>query len=133
VGKLRISPVLLRKGSTHLALYGLGNLRDERLCRLFATPGCVEWCVRGGSHAVHRQQRTHCSMLLKSASAALSSCQVGGNQPACCLPLAPCRARPAPTPQLGKDDWFNVFVLHQNRVAHTQVAGWGLGVACRRL
>lgn len=47
VGKLRISPVLLRKGNTYLALYGLGNLRDERLCRLFATPGCVEWCARG--------------------------------------------------------------------------------------
>ena len=46
VGKLRLSPVLLRKGSTNLALYGLGNLRDERLCRLFQTPGCVEWCVR---------------------------------------------------------------------------------------
>ena len=44
VGKIRVSPVLIRKGSTRLALYGLGNLRDERLCRLFQTPGCVEWC-----------------------------------------------------------------------------------------
>ena len=43
VGKLRVAPVLLRKGGTHVALYGLGNLRDERLCRLFQTPGCVEW------------------------------------------------------------------------------------------
>ncbi|KAK2080753.1 hypothetical protein QBZ16_000607 [Prototheca wickerhamii] len=43
VGKIRVSPVLIRKGSTRLALYGLGNLRDERLCRLFQTPGCVEW------------------------------------------------------------------------------------------
>ncbi|EFN51895.1 hypothetical protein CHLNCDRAFT_139495 [Chlorella variabilis] len=74
VGKLRVAPVLLRKGGTHVALYGLGNLRDERLCRLFQTPGCVEW------------------------------------------------ARPADTPEVGKDDWFNVFVLHQNRVAHTQTA-----------
>ena len=45
MGKLRLSPVLLRKGCTNLALYGLGNLRDERLCRLFQTPGCVEWCA----------------------------------------------------------------------------------------
>lgn len=53
---------------------------------------------------------------------------------------APCRARPASTPQLGKEDWFNVFVLHQNRVAHTQVAGslglagmlWQRRTACQR-
>ena len=31
------------------------------------------------------------------------------------------RARPADTPDISKDDWFNIFVLHQNRVAHTQV------------
>lgn len=42
-GKLRIAPVLLQKGGTRVALYGLGNLRDERLCRLFQTPGHVEW------------------------------------------------------------------------------------------
>jgi double-strand break repair protein MRE11 len=43
VGKVRVSPILLRKGDTKLALYGLGNLRDERLARLFQTPACVEW------------------------------------------------------------------------------------------
>ena len=36
-----------------------------------------------------------------------------------------CRARPADTPAISKDDWFNIFVLHQNRVAHTQVGGRG--------
>ncbi|GAB4820162.1 hypothetical protein N2152v2_007208 [Parachlorella kessleri] len=70
VGKVRISPVLLAKGDTKLALYGLGNLRDERLARLFQTPGCVEW------------------------------------------------VRPQDTPDIARDDWFNLFVLHQNRVAH---------------
>ncbi|KAL4422894.1 hypothetical protein ABPG75_009091 [Micractinium tetrahymenae] len=69
-GKLRIAPVLLQKGATRVALYGLGNLRDERLCRLFQTPGHVEW-IR---------------------------------------------------PSEDKDTWFNIFVLHQNRVAHTQNA-----------
>ena len=53
MGKLRIAPVLLQKGTTRLALYGLGNLRDERLGRLFSTPACVEWCgavqQRGGA------------------------------------------------------------------------------------
>ena len=36
----------MRQGSTKLALYGLGNIRDERLGRLFQTPGAVTWCVR---------------------------------------------------------------------------------------
>lgn len=44
IGKLEIVPVLLQKGSTKIALYGLGNIRDERLARAFQTPGSVEWC-----------------------------------------------------------------------------------------
>lgn len=31
------------QGETRMALYGLGNVRDERLGRLFQTPGCVQW------------------------------------------------------------------------------------------
>jgi double-strand break repair protein MRE11 len=30
-----VNPILLRKGKTHVAVYGLGNIRDERLHRLF--------------------------------------------------------------------------------------------------
>ena len=45
IGKARIVPVLLQKGNTKVALYGLGNIRDERLARMFQTPGCVEWCA----------------------------------------------------------------------------------------
>ncbi|KDD72307.1 hypothetical protein H632_c3537p0, partial [Helicosporidium sp. ATCC 50920] len=74
VGSVRLSPVLLQKGATKVALYGLGNLRDERLCRLFHTPGAVQW------------------------------------------------VRPADTPAHPQRDWFNIFALHQNRVAHTQGA-----------
>lgn len=33
VDSIEINPILLRKGNTHLALYGLGNVRDERLHR----------------------------------------------------------------------------------------------------
>ncbi|CAK8692910.1 unnamed protein product [Clavelina lepadiformis] len=33
--KIEISPILMQKGSTKLALYGLGSIRDERLHRLF--------------------------------------------------------------------------------------------------
>lgn len=33
--KIDISPILLKKGSTKLALYGLSHIQDMRLCRLF--------------------------------------------------------------------------------------------------
>ncbi|KAF5832458.1 hypothetical protein DUNSADRAFT_11625 [Dunaliella salina] len=33
----------MQKGETKLALYGLGNIRDERLGRLFQTAGAVTW------------------------------------------------------------------------------------------
>ncbi|KAJ2583179.1 meiotic recombination, partial [Coemansia sp. RSA 1797] len=65
VDNIRVSPVLLRKGQTHLALFGLGNVRDERLHRTMA--------------------RKHVTM-----------CQ----------------------PAERADEWFNLMVLHQNRVAH---------------
>ena len=28
---IRIKPILLRKGSTHLAMYGVGNVKDARM------------------------------------------------------------------------------------------------------
>uniref|UniRef100_A0A0N5AYB9 Mre11_DNA_bind domain-containing protein n=1 Tax=Syphacia muris TaxID=451379 RepID=A0A0N5AYB9_9BILA len=30
-----VSPILLKKGKTHIALYGIGSQRDDRLCRAF--------------------------------------------------------------------------------------------------
>ena len=42
--KITINPVLLKKGAATVALYGLGNVRDERLNRLFAD-GKVEFAV----------------------------------------------------------------------------------------
>ncbi|KAJ2850264.1 meiotic recombination [Coemansia brasiliensis] len=65
VEHIRVSPVLLRKGKTHLALYGLGNVRDERLHRTIA-----------------RKRMTMCQ------------------------------------PAENSQDWFNLMVLHQNRVPH---------------
>lgn len=55
-------PVLLRKGQTRLALYGIGNVKDQRM---------------------HHQLRTNKISMF--------------------------------TPQ-DKDDWFNIMLLHQNRV-----------------
>lgn len=45
VGSLVLEPVLLKKGTTKLALYGLGNVRDERLARAFQTPEGIKWCA----------------------------------------------------------------------------------------
>ena len=59
---ISISPILLRKGTSQLALYGLGSVRDERLHRLFL--------------------RTKVKFL---------------------------------RPKEQSDDWFNLFMLHQNR------------------
>lgn len=68
VGQITLCPILMRKGSTSVALYGLGNIRDERLNRMFQTPHAVQW-MRPESQ---------------------EGCQVS--------------------------DWFNMLVLHQNRV-----------------
>ncbi|KAL5802729.1 hypothetical protein ACOSQ4_031034 [Xanthoceras sorbifolium] len=68
VGQITVYPILIRKGSTAVALYGLGNIRDERLNRMFQTPHAVQWM----------------------RPEAQEGCQVS--------------------------DWFNILVLHQNRV-----------------
>ena len=36
VDDIAVSPVILQKGTTKVALYGMGNVRDERLNRMFA-------------------------------------------------------------------------------------------------
>ena len=63
---IEIAPVLLRKGVTKVALYGLGNIRDERLYQTWKKEKKVKWL----------------------------------------------------RPDQKQDEWFNLFVLHQNRVAH---------------
>lgn len=63
VDQVSIYPILLSKDSVKLALYGLGNIRDERLFRLF----------NDGKVTMMRP---------------------------------------------GTDEWFNLLVIHQNRVAH---------------
>jgi double-strand break repair protein MRE11 len=62
---IQIMPVLLQKGATKLAIYGLGAIKDERLHSMFEK-GLVQF-VRPNEDA---------------------------------------------------DEWFNIFVIHQNRSAH---------------
>ncbi|XP_043696383.1 double-strand break repair protein MRE11-like isoform X2 [Telopea speciosissima] len=68
VGHIALHPILVRKGSTSVALYGLGNIRDERLNRMFQTPHAVQW--------MRPESKEGCPV----------------------------------------SDWFNILVLHQNRV-----------------
>lgn len=35
INQIQVSPILLKKGTTHLALYALGSMRDERLNRMW--------------------------------------------------------------------------------------------------
>jgi double-strand break repair protein MRE11 len=62
---IKINPVLIEKGETKLAIFGLGAIKDERLHSLFEK----------GQVIVNR-------------------------------------------PTESTDDWFNIFVIHQNRVVH---------------
>ena len=45
VDKIINYPILLRKGESKLALYGLGNIRDERLHRYFQTNHRAVWRI----------------------------------------------------------------------------------------
>lgn len=64
VEDIEITPILIRKGNTHIAIYGLGAMRDERLNRMW------------------NQKRVRFVRLSE---------------------------------EQGRDSFFNIFVLHQNR------------------
>ncbi|XP_072954347.1 double-strand break repair protein MRE11 [Typha angustifolia] len=68
VGQITLYPILVKKGTTSVALYGLGNIRDERLNRMFQTPHAVQWM------------------------------------------------RPESQEGVPLSAWFNILVLHQNRI-----------------
>ncbi|XP_048539898.1 double-strand break repair protein MRE11-like isoform X3 [Triticum urartu] len=68
IGHMSIHPILVKKGATSVALYGLGNVRDARLSRMFQTPGAIDWMKHESTED---------------------------------MPLS---------------DWFNILVLHQNRI-----------------
>ncbi|KAI3631968.1 hypothetical protein MIR68_009804 [Amoeboaphelidium protococcarum] len=74
--KIEISPLLLKKGGLKIAIYGLGNVRDERLYR----------CFREGKVTLLKHHESE------------SDDDGGGGR------------------------WFNILVLHQNRVKHTDTS-----------
>ncbi|KAG8918070.1 meiotic recombination, partial [Tulasnella sp. 408] len=63
-GGIKVKPVLLKKGNTRLALYGMGNIKDQRM---------------------HYELRTNRVRMYVPRS---------------------------------EDEWFNILLLHQNRVKH---------------
>lgn len=81
--RIQMAPILLQKGRTALALYGLGNIRDEVLYQTWAKERNVKWLSPMPNPADRDRQRH------------LPDTDAGGD-----------------------DDlrWFNLLVLHQNRV-----------------
>lgn len=81
--KISLSPVLIQKGCTKLALYGLGHIRDERLNRCFerkeacALPTLASRCPP--QHAHPSLDEPHC--LATHQRAALPT------HTSCCPPL----------------------------------------------
>ncbi|KAL0481637.1 double-strand break repair protein MRE11 [Acrasis kona] len=71
VDNIQVKPILINKGCTKLALYGLGNIRDERLYQTF------------------KQKNVKFFRPIGDNTAATS-------------------------------EWFNLFVLHQNRAQHNK-------------
>jgi len=102
---------------TKLALYGLGNMRDERLGRLFQTPGAVTWCAPGRVCPARRTQHLYAQRVRQARPRRGDSCNARTRQAG-----AARRVRTATEDGVAASEWLNVFVLHQNRVAHTQSA-----------
>uniref|UniRef100_J3MQU8 Mre11 DNA-binding domain-containing protein n=2 Tax=Oryza brachyantha TaxID=4533 RepID=J3MQU8_ORYBR len=43
VGQISVCPIFIEKGATSVALYGLGNIRDDKLSSMLETPHKIEW------------------------------------------------------------------------------------------
>jgi DNA repair exonuclease SbcCD nuclease subunit len=57
--KITLSPVLIQKGKTKLALYGLGHVRDERLNRCFERKEASGFRHSNRVFAHHRETACH--------------------------------------------------------------------------
>lgn len=91
--KVEVSPILLQKGNTGLALYGLGNIRDEILYDTWARQKRVKWLSPAQPSRLVRDEMHDDD--------------------------------DSESPNLPTNDlsWFNLFVLHQNRVTRGSSRG----------
>lgn len=102
-------PVLMTKGSSKLALYGMGNVRDERLHRTFEMDGVK----------VSRAEKQWTRLACDERAFLFSSLCL--SHPLCSLFLFLslvflCQWE---KPQGDPSQWFHLCVVHQNRTRHT--------------
>lgn len=111
--RISLVPVLLEKGVTRAALYGLGNVRDERLYTTWSLEKNLTWVAPASGEApLVRQQGGGEGGGDAGAAAADGDDEDGdGGDGGASTAAAAAAAAAAPA-----DDWFNLFVLHQNRV-----------------
>lgn len=108
--RISLAPVLLEKGVTRTALYGLGNVRDERLYTTWSLEKNLTWVAPAAGQApLVRQQGGEGGGA--SGAATADGDDNGGSGDG----DGGSGARPS-TAAAPADDWFNLFVLHQNRV-----------------
>lgn len=86
VDNIQVSPVLLQKGETKVALYGMGSMRDERLNRMWQ--GKKVRFLRPEEDTTGNRQR-------RNDEAAEDDDEENGAS--------------------NLSSWFNIFTLHQNR------------------
>ena len=101
VDRVEVTPVLLRKGGTHIALYGLGAIRDERLNRMWNMKKVL---VRSGPSAFPAF-----SVHLPSLNTYITLLHVRNPPPALYMQVTFAR----PPEGDGRDRYFNIFVMHQ--------------------
>lgn len=97
--RIELAPIMLTKGHTALALYGLGNVRDEVLYHTWAKEGNVKWLSPMTDTSVRETQRHDADDIDEDAGAGGR-----GNSD-------------------GEFRWFNLLVLHQNRVVRGTTKG----------
>lgn len=83
--KVNVFPILLQKGQTKVALYGLGNIRDDMLYETWANAKQVHWMCPREDEAGERPR------------------------------LGNGTSNPDGADDTSDKDWFSLFVIHQNR------------------
>jgi hypothetical protein len=101
IDEIKIKPLLLSKGTAKVALYGLGNIRDERLHQ-------VSCCHLSSESSEHCNCAYSKHMLLRDISH-VTFCLLQTFKEKKVEWLQPDQGE-------GGDMWFNILVLHQNKV-----------------
>lgn len=112
--EITVHPLILRKGASTLALYGLGNIRDERLSRIWNSGRLHFSPVPDLSRAseipepIITRRKTPTKRTVSSLSMTSQNSNISSQ-------------RSLNTSQVGHscEDCLKVLVLHQNRVAHS--------------